>query len=84
MVESNVLFKYEPNKIFDENRSNKIADVRLVLYPHPNFISEVISAKNKKKPGNLTKYPLSRKINVESELHILAFSSTNTGIMIEK
>lgn len=49
MVEKNVLFKYNLEKIIDEKRRNKIADVRLVLYPHPNFVSEVISANKKQK-----------------------------------
>lgn len=49
MVEKDVLFKYDLNKILDEKRRNKIADVRLVLYPHPNFVSEVIDANKKQK-----------------------------------
>lgn len=49
MVENNVLFKYELNKIFDEKKRNKIDDVRLVLFPHPNFVSEVINANKKQK-----------------------------------
>jgi hypothetical protein len=52
MVSKNVLFKYTLEKIIDEKRSNKIADVRLVLYPHPKFSSEIISA-NKKQKDNL-------------------------------
>jgi hypothetical protein len=49
MVEKNVLLKYDLNKIIDEKRRNKIADVRLVLFPHPNFVSEVITANKKQK-----------------------------------
>lgn len=49
MVESNVLFNYEVTKLYDEKRRNKIADVKLVLFPHPNFVSEVISANRKQK-----------------------------------
>lgn len=49
MVEKDVLFKYSLEKIIDEKRRNKIADVRLVLHPHPNFVSEVINANKKQK-----------------------------------
>ncbi len=49
MVEKDVLLKYDLNKIIDEKRRNKIADVRLVLFPHPNFVSEVITANKKQK-----------------------------------
>jgi hypothetical protein len=53
MVESNVLFKYELEKIYGAERRNKISDARLVLYPHPNFVSEVISANKKQKEVRL-------------------------------
>jgi hypothetical protein len=49
MVEKTVLLKYTLDKIVDEKRKNKIADVRLVLYPHPNFVSEVIDANKKQR-----------------------------------
>ena len=49
MVDNNVLHRYETQKIYDEKRKNKIADVRLILYPHPNFVSEVISANKKQR-----------------------------------
>lgn len=49
MVEKSVLFKFEQEKIHDENKRNKIADVRLILHPHPSFISEVIGANKKQK-----------------------------------
>jgi hypothetical protein len=49
MVEKTVLLKYTLDKIVDERRKNKIADVRLVLYPHPNFVSEVIDANKKQR-----------------------------------
>lgn len=49
MVEKNVLFKFELEKSYDEKKKNKIADVRLILYPHPSFISEVINANKKQK-----------------------------------
>ena len=49
MVDNNVLLKYDLEKIIDEKRKNKIADVRLVLFPHPNFVGEVISANKKQK-----------------------------------
>jgi hypothetical protein len=49
MVEKNVLFDYKLEKIIDEKRSNKIGDVRLALFPHPNFVSEVINANKKQK-----------------------------------
>ncbi len=42
-----------------------------------------MQTKNKKKSGNLAKYPMNRKINVESELHILIVSLINTGVIIE-
>jgi hypothetical protein len=48
MVEKNVLLQYKLEKIIDQKRLNKVADVRLVLFPHPNFVSEVISGSNKK------------------------------------
>ncbi|HEX8265614.1 MAG TPA: hypothetical protein VF596_09430 [Pyrinomonadaceae bacterium] len=53
MVSKDVLLKYSLEKIIDEKRSNKIADVRLVLYPHPKFSGEIISA-NKKQKDNLS------------------------------
>lgn len=49
MVQNRVLHNYELEKIFDEKRKNKIADVKLVLYPHPNFVGEVIRANKKQK-----------------------------------
>ncbi len=49
MVEKNVLFKFDLEKTYDEKRRNKIADIRLILYPHPFFIKEVISANDKQK-----------------------------------
>ena len=49
MVDKDVLLKYDMDKIIDEKRRNKIADVRLVLYPHPNFVSEVVDANKKQK-----------------------------------
>lgn len=49
MVEKNVLFKFELEKSFDKERKNKIADVRLILHPHPFFIKEVINANKKQK-----------------------------------
>jgi hypothetical protein len=52
MVAKDVLLKYTLEKIIDQKRKNKIADVRLVLYPHPKFSSEIISA-NKKQKENL-------------------------------
>jgi hypothetical protein len=53
MVEKNVLLKYSLDKILDEKRRNKIADVRLVLFPHPNFVGEVINANKKQKEISL-------------------------------
>lgn len=52
MVAKDVLLKYSLEKIIDERRSNKIADVRLVLFPHPKFSGEIITA-NKKQKDNL-------------------------------
>ncbi len=53
MVEKNVLLQYKLEKIIDQKRRNKIADVRLVLFPHPNFVSEVISGNKKQKEIHL-------------------------------
>jgi len=47
MVQKNVLLKYNLEKIHDTSRRNKIADVRLILYPHPHFVSAVIEANKK-------------------------------------
>jgi hypothetical protein len=49
MVEKDVLLKYKLEKIIDEKRRNKIADARLILFPHPKFVSEVITANKKQK-----------------------------------
>ena len=49
MVEKNVLFKFELKKSYDKKKKNKIADVRLILHPHPFFIKEVINANKKQK-----------------------------------
>lgn len=49
MVEKNVLFKFELKKSFDKKKKNKIADVKLILHPHPFFIKEVINANKKQK-----------------------------------
>lgn len=49
MVAKDVLLKYDLQKILDEKRSNKIADVRLVLYPHPKFCGEIIKANKRQK-----------------------------------
>ena len=54
MVSKDVLLKYDIDKIIDEKRSNKIADVKLILYPHPKFSSEIISANRKQKDNSLT------------------------------
>jgi len=61
MVAKDVLFKYELDKISDEKRSNKIADVKLILYPHPKFSSEIINANKKQKDNTLI-------FNVKGEL----------------
>jgi hypothetical protein len=53
MVAKDVLLKYSLEKIIDEKRSNKIADVRLVLYPHPKFSGEIINANKKQKENTL-------------------------------
>jgi hypothetical protein len=49
MVAKDVLIKYSLEKIIDEKRSNKIGDVRLVLYPHPKFSGEIITANRRQK-----------------------------------
>lgn len=53
MVSKDVLFKYDIEKIKDSERKNKIADVKLILYPHPKFSSEIISANKKQRDNNL-------------------------------
>ncbi|MGI8640367.1 MAG: hypothetical protein ACR2MG_10535 [Pyrinomonadaceae bacterium] len=53
MVEKNVLFKYNLEKMIDEKRRNKIADVRLVLFPHPNFVGEVVNANKRQREISL-------------------------------
>jgi hypothetical protein len=52
MVSKNVLLSYKLDKITDDKRSNKMGDVKLTLYAHPEFVGEVISA-NKKQKDNL-------------------------------
>ena len=54
MVAKDVLLKYQLDKIQDEKRKNKIADVKLTLFPHPKFSSEIISANKKQRDNNLT------------------------------
>jgi hypothetical protein len=54
MVLKDVLLKYELDKIPDKNRGNKIADVKLILYPHPKFSSEVVNANKKQRELDLT------------------------------
>lgn len=54
MVAKDVLLKYDLDKIADEKRRNKIADVKLILYPHPKFSSEIINANKKQRDNNLT------------------------------
>jgi len=53
MVSKNVILTYKLQKIADENRSNKIADVKLSLFAHPEFVSEVINANKKQKENSL-------------------------------
>jgi hypothetical protein len=49
MVQKCVLHSYKIQKVYDKQRKNKIADARLVLIAHPNFVSEVIVANKKTK-----------------------------------
>jgi hypothetical protein len=48
-----VILRYKKEKIIDEKRRNKIADVRLILYPHPKFCGEIISANKKQRDNDL-------------------------------
>lgn len=54
MVSKDVLLKYDLDKIKDEKRANKIGDVKLILYPHPKFSSEIISANKRQRDHELT------------------------------
>ena len=47
MVESDVLFRYELQKIGCDRKKNKLSDVKIVLYPHQKFVAEVIAANRK-------------------------------------
>jgi hypothetical protein len=64
MVAKDVLIKYSLEKIIDERRSNKIADVRLVLYPHPKFSGEIITANKKQKDSLLPDCSLPVPLNL--------------------
>jgi hypothetical protein len=61
MVSKDVLLKYQLDKVIDEKRSNKIADVKLILYPHPKFSTEIINA-NRKQKDNTLNFNMQRNI----------------------
>lgn len=49
MIEEKVLLNYKEEKVMDTKRRNKITDVKLLLVPHPKFVSEIIEGNNKQK-----------------------------------
>ena len=53
MVEKEVIYKYELQKIFNTERRNKLDDVKLVLYPAQKFVGEVIRANTHQKEVKL-------------------------------
>ena len=49
MVEKEVVYKYELQKVFNTERRNKLDDVRLILHPDQKFVGEVIKANSRQK-----------------------------------
>lgn len=49
LIKNNVLEHYEFQNLYDGSRKNKITDIKFTLYPHKNFINDVIKANLKRK-----------------------------------
>src|ERR1044071_3454223 len=51
MVEKEIILEFDIQKIMDAKKSNKLADAKIVLRPHPRFAGEMIRAN--KRQGNI-------------------------------